>query len=73
MDLLEASDAAADIDHDAGQIAAHGRGQLELHDGFEHARWNHVVDRVHPRGVNLNQQFVGLERGARHFGEPDLG
>jgi hypothetical protein len=56
----------------ARSLRERGR-KLEMHDGFEHPRRDHVVDRVQASGVDLNQQFVGLQPRARDVGEPYLG
>ena len=61
---LETSHLAADCYHSARQIAAQGGRQLKMQNRFEHAGRDHVVDRVQAHGMNLDQQFVRLRRGA---------
>jgi hypothetical protein len=70
---LEPGHAAADLDHDTGQIAAQGCGKLKLHDGLEDPGGDHVVDRVDAGRIDLDQQFVGLRCGAENVGEADPG
>jgi hypothetical protein len=70
---LEAGHAAADLDHHTGEITSQSGGQLKVQDGFESSLRNHVVDRIQPRSVDLNQKFIELWCGAGNIGKPDLG
>ena len=71
MNFLSA--AAADLDHYTRRITSQCGGQLKVQDRFESALRNHVVDRIQPRSVDLNQKFIWLWCGSGSIGKPDLG
>ena len=69
---LKAAHAAPDCHHDTGQVTPHRGRQLKLEDGLKRSFWNHVINRIEAGGVNLDENFIRLDRGPRNIGKFDL-